>query len=59
MWKTARDAANYGDTSFAPMEIGAGRGQADDGEQSARKARGKEFESDDNGQYRQGNKQNR
>jgi hypothetical protein len=41
------------------MEIGAGRGQADDGEQSARKARGKEFESDDNGQYRQGNKQNR
>lgn len=54
--KAAGHAAN--NLGFS-MEIGAGRGQADDGEQSARKTRGKVFESDDDRQDRQGDIQTR
>ena len=49
MGKAAGNGADDLDATVGPMEVGAGRGHADDGEESAWETGSNHFEQDDDG----------
>src|SRR3974390_3082823 len=59
MGKATGNGADDLDATVVPMEVGAGRGHANHGEESARETGSNHFEQDDDGQDGEGNEQAR